>query len=84
MAFNEGSAGSLQCVSPAENLNLFAKSGTELRTCTNYLINGGIFTESCVSDLIFELMKPAKDVLTCITVELDDLYIINEIIFSGY
>lgn len=77
----------LMYVSPAENLNLFTERGTKLLTCTNYLLD--ILPEkedtwSCVSDFLFNLTGSAADDPAYITVKFDDMYIVNQITFTGY
>ena len=70
-----------------ENLNLFASSGTKLLTCNNYLIDflpekGSQW--SCMSDFLFRLAGSASEEPAYITVQFDDLYLMNHIVFEGY
>ena len=62
-------------------------SGTKLKTCANYILD--IVPEkgdnwSCVSDFIFTLTVPAAQDPAYITVKFDDIYIVNQITFTGY
>ena len=41
-------------------------------------------TWSCVSDLLFTLACSARDSPAYITVKFDDMYIVNQVTFSGY
>ena len=70
-----------------DDLNLFAVSGTKLRTCTNYILDtvpekGDNWCY--VSDFIFNLDVYVAQDPAYITVEFDDIYIVNQITFRGY
>ena len=68
-------------------MNLFKEAGTKLLSCTNYLLDllpDKTDNWSCVYDFTFALTGPASEAPAYLTVKFDDVYIVNQLTFSGY
>jgi hypothetical protein len=74
-----------------DDLNLLKERGTKVTMVSNYQLellpsgsSSGARDWSCVCDYLFSLSIPATRDPGHITVKFDDVYIVNELTFSGY